>query len=101
MSVSIETDLKEILGRFEQKLDKFEQKLDKVAADVVDLKVDMATVKTKLDGIDKRVDGLDKQIGEIKNSQRNQIWALIGILLTAILGILAAGSKILFFSTNP
>ena len=83
MSVTIESDLKEILARFETKLDNqrahIEQKLDNIQSSVTELKVDMATVKTKLDG-------LEKEVADIKGSQRAQIWTLIGVLSTAVVG---------------
>jgi chromosome segregation ATPase len=80
MSVTIESDLKEILARFEAKLDNqrshLEQKLDNIQSSVTELKVDIATVKTKLDG-------LEKEVADMKGSQSSQIWTLIGVLSTA------------------
>jgi tetrahydromethanopterin S-methyltransferase subunit G len=87
MSVSIESDLKEILSRFEQKL-------DKVAEDVGILKIGTAKIETKLDSLDKRLE-------KVEDSQKAQVWTLIGILATAVLGILVAGARILFFWHNP
>lgn len=87
MSVSIESDLKEILSRFEQKL-------DKVAEDVGTLKIGVAKIETKLESLDKRLE-------KVEDSQKAQVWTLIGILATAVLGILVAGARILFFWHNP
>lgn len=87
MSVSIESDLKEILSRFEQKL-------DKVAEDVGTLKIGVVKIETKLDSLDKRLE-------KVEDSQKAQVWTLIGILATAVLGILVAGARILFFWHNP
>jgi tetrahydromethanopterin S-methyltransferase subunit G len=87
MSVSIESDLKEILSRFEQKL-------DKVAEDVGILKIGTAKIETKLDSLDKRLE-------KVEDSQKAQVSTLIGILATAVLGILVAGARILFFWHNP
>lgn len=87
MSVSIESDLKEILSRFEHKL-------DKVAEDVGNLKIGIVKIETKLDNLDKRME-------KVEDSQKAQVWTLIGILATAVLGILVAGVRILFFWHNP
>jgi len=81
MSIQIESDLKEVLDKFDQKLDKldakFDQKLDKLDAkidqidekftrkldylgkDVTELKVDVATVKTKIDGLEIRLNSVE------------------------------------------
>jgi septal ring factor EnvC (AmiA/AmiB activator) len=113
MAASIDNDLKELLQKFdqrfdklenkfeqrfdklentfEQKLEKLDNKLDKVSEDITFVKVDLATVKTKLEAIDERVN-------KIEGSQKNQIWSLITIIATAILGILVAGGRILFFT---
>jgi len=60
MSVTIEQDLKEILGSINQKLDNLQK-------DVMDIKIVQDTK-------------------ELKGSQKAQIWTLIGILGTALLG---------------
>jgi chromosome segregation ATPase len=50
MSVTIESDLKEILVKFDQKLDRLEQKIDNVAKDVNELKVSGARTEAELRG---------------------------------------------------
>jgi hypothetical protein len=89
VSTIIETDLKKILVRFEQRFDKIDQKLEALN----DLRVEVATLTTKFEA-------LQEDIQEIKGSQRAQIWTLIGILITAIFGFLVAIGKYAFFS-NP
>jgi peptidoglycan hydrolase CwlO-like protein len=80
---TIETDLGQILERIEQTLaesrKEINQKLESIQKDVTVLQVDMATVKTE-------IAGLKQDIQEIKGSQKAQIWALITILATAVLG---------------
>ena len=74
MSIQIESDLKEILGQINQKLDNLDDKVD-------DINVRLAKVETKLDSA---VD----DIKELKSTQKSQIWALISILFAAVTGIL-------------
>ena len=66
-NIQIESDLKEILGKLEQKLDhidnKFEQKLDRIQKDVTDINLRLTKVETKLDGT-------VEDIKEIKGSQK-------------------------------
>jgi tetrahydromethanopterin S-methyltransferase subunit G len=107
-NIQIESDLKEILNKLDQKLDhidnkfeqkldhidnKFEQKLDHLQKDVTDINLRLTKVETKLDGT--VVD-----IKEMKGSQNAQIWALIGVLITAVGGFLVAVGRSLF-SFNP
>jgi chaperonin cofactor prefoldin len=49
MSVTIESDLKEILT-------KIDQKLDTLSRDVTDLKVGQARLEEKVDGLEKRLE---------------------------------------------
>ncbi len=107
-NIQIESDLKEILNKFEQKLDnfdkkfeqkldnienKFEQKLDNLQKDVTDINLRLTKVETKLDGT-------VEDIKEIKGSQKAQIWTLIGVLITAVGGfVVAVGRSV--FSFNP
>ncbi|MEY2985549.1 MAG: hypothetical protein RLZZ568_2166 [Cyanobacteriota bacterium] len=70
MSVTIETELKDVLN-------KLDQRLDKIETDLTDLKVDMATVKVDLTTV-------KEDVKELRGSQRAQIWALIGIIFTAV-----------------
>jgi tetrahydromethanopterin S-methyltransferase subunit G len=96
-NIQIESDLKEILNKFEQKLDnmenKFDQKLDNLQKDVTDINLRLTKVETKLDNT-------VEDIKEIKGSQKAQIWTLIGVLITAVGGfVVAVGRSV--FSFNP
>jgi ElaB/YqjD/DUF883 family membrane-anchored ribosome-binding protein len=107
-NIQIESDLKEILNKLDQKLDridnkfeqkldqidnKFEQKLDHLQKDVTDINLRLIKVETKLDGA-------VEDIKEMKGSQNAQIWALIGVLITAVGGFLVAVGRSVF-SLNP
>ncbi len=85
-NIQIESDLKEILN-------KFEQKLDHIQKDVTDINLRLTKVETKLDGT-------VQDIKQIKGSQEAQIWTLIGVLITAVGDfVVAVGRSVLSF--NP
>ncbi|GBF78878.1 hemolysin XhlA family protein [Aphanothece sacrum] len=79
MSVTIEQDLKEILGSINQKLEKLDNRLNS-------LEIGQARLEEKVDGLEKDLESLREDTKEIKGSQKAQIWTLIGILGTALLG---------------
>jgi chromosome segregation ATPase len=63
MSIQIESDLKEILTRFEQRFDKLDQKLDKLSDNTTDINMRLTKVETKLDAA-------TEDIKEIKSAQK-------------------------------
>ena len=63
MSVQIESDLKEILTRFEQRFDKLDLKLDKLNDNTTDINLRLTKVETKLDVA-------TEDIKEIKSTQK-------------------------------
>jgi hypothetical protein len=79
MSVTIEQDLKEYLTKFDQRFDRLEQKLEIMNNRLTNLEVGQARLEEK-------IDSLEKDTKELKGSQKAQIWTLIGILGTALLG---------------
>jgi prefoldin subunit 5 len=85
-NIQIESDLKEILNKLDQKLDHLQK-------DVTDINLRLTKVETKLDST-------VEDIKEIKGSQQAQIWALIGVLITAVGGFLVAVGRS-FFSFSP
>jgi chromosome segregation ATPase len=76
---TIQTDLAQILNKLESKIDKIDNRLNK-------LEIGQAEIKTK-------VENVEKEIFEVKGAQSKQVWALIGIVFSAV-GILG---KIVFF----
>ena len=74
MAIQIESDLKEILQELKDGQKKI---LDKVEA------IDKRLIK-----VETKLDSAVDDIKEIKGSQKAQIWTLIGILFTAVTGIL-------------
>ena len=73
MSVTIESDLKEILN-------KIDQKLDNISKDITDLKVGQARLEEKVDGLSKRMD--------------NQEFISRGVLIGLIVAILGSFAKL-------
>jgi len=85
-NIQIESDLKDILNKLEGKLDNLQK-------DITDINLRLTRVETKLDST-------VEDVKEIKGSQKAQIWALIGVLITAVGGFLVAvGRSVLSF--NP
>lgn len=84
--IQIESDLKEFLNKFDQKLDNLQK-------DVTEINLRLTKVETKLDST-------VEDIKEIKGSQKAQIWTLIGVLIAAVGGfVVAVGRSVLSF--NP
>ena len=110
-NIQIESELKDILNKldtkldklsddFDHKLDKLDNKIDKLSDDVTDINLRLTKVETKLDeGVMPRLDALSTEIKEVKGSQKAQIWALIGILITAVGGFIIAIGKVVFFTS--
>ena len=73
----IEMDLREVLAEMNKKLDRIDNNVN-------ELKVELADVKGDIKALDGKVSGLDKRLEKVEGSQNRQIWALIGILFTAI-----------------
>jgi predicted nuclease with TOPRIM domain len=85
-NIQIESDLKEILNKIDEKLDNLQK-------DVTDINLRLTKVETKLDST-------VEDIKEIKGSQKAQIWTLIGILITAVGGfVVAVGRSVLTFNS--
>ncbi|MGL4879601.1 MAG: hypothetical protein ACRC8K_00870 [Waterburya sp.] len=86
MSISVESDLKEILGEINQKLGKVDERLNKI-------EISQARLEEKFDA-------QGKIVTELKNSQSKQIWALIILAFTAVVSLVIGLGKFIFFP-NP
>ena len=73
-------DLREVLAEMNKKLDRIDNNVN-------ELKVELADVKGEIKALDGKVSSLDKRLEKVEGSQNRQIWALIGILFTAISGV--------------
>ncbi|GBF82636.1 hemolytic enterotoxin [Aphanothece sacrum] len=109
MSVTIESDLKEILNKFDQKLDKLDSKIDKLSENVdrkidqlsqdVDQKFnklseDVNSVKVSVVRLEEKVEGLSKRA-------ESQEFVSRGVLIGLIVAILGGAAKLLGFVGNP
>ncbi len=109
MSVTIEVDLKEILGQINQKLDNLQK-------DVTDIKLGLSEVKSEVKRLDDRIDSLEKRIdqkidGLEKNLDskidglgkrlENQEFVSRGILVALIVAILGGLAKLFGWVGNP
>ena len=79
MSVTIEQDLKEVLGEINKKLDHLQ-------GDVTDLKVGQARLEEKVDGLAKRID--------------NQEFISRGVLIGLLVAVLGGLAKVFGFVGN-
>lgn len=86
MTIQIESDLKEVLGQINQKLDTLQK--------------DVTNINLRLTKVETQLEGATEDIKDIKRSQQAQIWTLIGILITAVGGFLVAVGRFVF-SANP
>jgi chromosome segregation ATPase len=86
-NIQIESDLKDILN-------KFDQKLDKLSSDLTDLKVGQAKVEGKIEALDTKVDQLDKRISNSELTNR-------GILIGLVVIILGGAAKLFGLMPNP
>ncbi len=126
MSIQIESDLKEIFAKFDQKLDKLDGKLDKLTEDVTELKVGQARLEGKINSVDEKLSGQIKSVdeklsGQIKSVDErlsgkidaleatisgldkrvsNQEFTNRGVLVGLILVILGGAAKFLGFMSN-
>ena len=88
-NIQIETDLKEILNKIDEKLNNLQK-------NVTDINIRLVKVETKLES---ELPTLQKGVDEIKGSQKAQIWTLIGVLITAVGGfVVAVGKSVLTFN---
>ncbi|MEM8674999.1 MAG: hypothetical protein AAGF83_14155 [Cyanobacteria bacterium P01_G01_bin.67] len=83
----IQTDIADILGQINQKL-------DRLSEDVTDLKVGQAKIEGKIESLDTKVEQLDKRIG-------NQEFTNRGVLIGLVVAILGGAAKLLGLMGNP
>lgn len=83
MTINIEQDLKEILNKFDQKIEKLDTKLDKLSSDVSDIKTEVGIVKANQENI-------QEKLSKIDGSQKAQIWSLITLITGAFITLAVA-----------
>jgi phage host-nuclease inhibitor protein Gam len=86
MSLIVETDLKEILNRIDQKIDNIQRDVTDLKISVTELKGEIRTVDERLSGqintLDTKIDGLSTRVQNQEFTSR----AILGGLLLIVLG---------------
>ena len=94
----VESDLKEILTRIDNKLDKLSEDVTDIKVGLAEVKGDLKATNEKLSGqikaLDTKVDGLDKRVG-------NQEFTNRGVLVGLIVVILGGAAKFFGMVGNP
>ncbi|MEB3310378.1 MAG: hypothetical protein VKJ02_09105 [Snowella sp.] len=109
MTMTIETDLKEILSEFKQEFVKINQRLDRIDENVAELKVNQVRIEEKLSGqinsLDEKLSGqinlLDEKTSRLGKRLENQEFTNRGILIGLIVVILGGAAKVFGFFPNP
>jgi hypothetical protein len=92
VSVTIESDLKEILAKIDQKLDTLSRDVAEIRQkDLVDLKVGQARLEEKVDGLEKR---LEEKIDGLGKRMDNQEFISRGVLIGLLVAILGGFAKL-------
>ena len=98
----IETDLAEVLGQINQKLDKIDDRLNKLEVGQAELKGDIKALDEKLSGqiksVDEKLSGqiktLDTKVEQMDKRLANQEFINRGVLVGLILVILGGAVKL-------
>ena len=94
----IQTDIADVLGQINQKLDKIDDRLTKLEVGQAEIKGDIKAVDEKLSGqikaLDTKVEQLDKRVG-------NQEFTNRGVLIGLIVVILGGAAKFFGIVGNP
>lgn len=72
-NIQVESDLKDILNKFDQKLDKLDGKLDRLSEDVTAVKVGQVKIEGDLKAIDEKLSGQIKTLDEKISGQKEAI----------------------------
>lgn len=99
MSLTIETELKDIFTKIDQRLERMEQGQNELKLSVSELKGEVKNFSTELKGeiktLDAKVDGLSTRVG----NQELLLRTIVGGLILIILG--GAAKMFENFSANP
>jgi prefoldin subunit 5 len=76
MPINIETDLRDILNKLDQRFDKIDQRFERMEQSLIDLRVGHTEINREIRTVNTKIDGLnDKISGEIRtfNTQINGV----------------------------
>jgi uncharacterized coiled-coil protein SlyX len=86
MSINIETDLKEILTKIDNRLDNLQK-------DMTDVKVSVAEQKKDIQRLEEKIDGLGKRLDNVEFINR-------GVFVGLLVVILGGAAKLFGFAGN-
>ena len=120
MSVTIEVELKEILGQIDRKLDCIQKDVTDLKLELTEVKSDIKRLDDKIDSLEKRLDDkidslekrlderidslekrLDDKIDGLSKRMENQEFVSRGILVALIVAILGGLAKLFGWVGNP
>lgn len=70
---TVETDLKEILTKIDHRLEKIDDRLGRLETGQV--------------RVEEKLESLNTRVGQLEGSQSKQVWTLIGIIGTTVIGV--------------
>ena len=85
--IQVTTDLSTVLTQINHKLETIQK-------EVTETKVAIAEVKGEINGLKIELGNIKQDVKEIKGSQKAQIWYLIVLAFTAVIGIIGALAKV-------
>lgn len=105
----IQTDIADVLGQINQKLDKIDSRLTKLEVGQAEIKGDLKTVDEKLSGqikaVDEKLSGqikaLDTKVEQLDKRVGNQEFTNRGVLVGLIVVILGGAAKFFGMIGNP
>jgi peptidoglycan hydrolase CwlO-like protein len=109
MSITIESDLKEILTRLEQKIDSVQKDVGELKISMTEFKGDLKKVEIEIRGEIKTLESslrgeiktLDEKVTGFGKRLENQEFVNRGILVSLVIAILGGFAKLFGFIGNP
>ncbi|BAU65300.1 hypothetical protein STA3757_26810 [Stanieria sp. NIES-3757] len=105
MSINIETDLKEILIKLDNRLEKIDQRFEKLETKIDDrfnrVEQRFEKIETKINDIQVSVARLEEKTEGLSKRIESQEFVSRGVLIGLIVAILGAAAKLFGFAGNP
>ena len=99
----IQTDIADVLGQINQKLDKIDDRLGKLEVGQAEIRGDIKALDAKVEQLDKRVGKLARSLAPFGDagSLANQEFTNRGVLIGLIVVILGGAAKLFGMVGNP
>lgn len=85
------------LTRLETKVDNIDARLIKVETKVENTETKVATINEHLIRVESKTENIESNVRDISGTYKNQMWALIALLVTALLSAITVGVFIPIF----